>query len=144
MRLTPALVLVILSALVLPARPAHAWSNKEHLQLTRIAALRLIAAPDTPADMKAWLREIMPGVADMAAEREFFLTARVGPYPVDARGVSFWATVPDLDVATSKPGREDKIEPFDAPERLMHYIDIEFFNPVEAKRVYADDLSTKP
>jgi hypothetical protein len=140
---TRILALAVVAVLALTF-PASGWSNKEHLQLTRIAALRLVNAPDTPADMKAWLREAMPDLSDMESEKQFFLTARVGPYPVGARGLGFWACVPDLDVATAKPGREDKIEPFGAPERLMHYIDIEFFNPDEAKRVYADDLSTKP
>jgi hypothetical protein len=137
--------LALAGALVLALTfPAWGWSNKEHLQLTRIAALRLVNSPDTPADMKAWLREAMPGMTDMEAEKQFFLNARVGPYPIGAQGLSFWATVPDLDVATAKQGREEKIEPFGAPERLMHYIDIEFFNPDESKRVYSDDLSTKP
>src|SRR5687767_168738 len=84
------------------ARPASAWSNKEHVQLTRIAATRLVNSPDTPEEMKKWLRAAMPGMRDMAAEREFFLTARLGPYPTDAQGISFWATVPDLDVATTR------------------------------------------
>jgi hypothetical protein len=125
-------------------QPAFAWSNKEHIQLTRLAALELVNAPDTPDAMKAWLRDAMPGLADMAAEKHYFLTARVGPYPISGQGLSFWATVPDMDVATAKPGREEKIEPFGAGERLMHYIDIEFFNPDESKRDYVDDLSTKP
>ena len=86
MRLKPALAACLLIAfavaVIVPARPAHAWSNKEHLQLTRIAALRLVNAPDTPAEMKAWLREAMPGMTDMEAEKRFFLDARVGIYPI--------------------------------------------------------------
>ena len=53
---TVALAAIAVLALTIPA---FGWSNKEHLQLTRIAALRLINAADTPADMKAWLREAM-------------------------------------------------------------------------------------
>ena len=136
---------VMLLAAVLCPAPARAWSNKEHVQLTRIAAMRLVNDPATPPAMKAWLREAMPGMTDMAGEKAYFLTARVGVYPTGARGLSFWAAVPDLDVATARPGnRERKIEPFGAGERLMHYVDLEFFNPDESKRVYAHDLSTKP
>ena len=133
-------------AIVLGAiRPAIGWSNKEHLQLTRISALRLIEAPDTPQDMKQWLRDAMPGITDMEAEKTFFLNARVGPYPNGAVGLGFWATVPDLDVATARSGGpEKKVEPFGVSERILHYIDIEFFNPNEARRIYTNDLSTKP
>jgi hypothetical protein len=121
---------------------ATAWSNKEHIQLTRIAAMRLVNDPDTPEDMKHWLREVMPGMTDMAGERHYFLTARVGKYPNGAQGLSFWAAVPDLDVATSRPNV--KVEPFGVHERLLHFIDLELFNPDESKREYAHDLSTKP
>src|SRR4051794_38227784 len=98
-RIVPAVALIVFA---LSAVPALGWSNKEHQQLTRIAALRLINAPDTPPDMKAWLREAMPGVTDMEAEKQFFLTARVGFYPNGGQGLSFWACVPDQDVATAK------------------------------------------
>ena len=127
---------------LLSAAPARAWSNKEHIQLTRIAAMRLVNSPDTPEEMKQWLRAAMPGMRDMAAERDYFLTARVGKYPTGAQGIAFWAAVPDLDVATARGNAP--VEPFPVPERLLHYIDLEFFNPDESKRVYADDLSTKP
>src|SRR5688572_2418239 len=134
----PLVAMVVVCAL---AAPAFAWSNKEHIQLTRIAAMRLVNAPDTPAEMKQWLREAMPGITDMAAERAYFMTARVGMYPTNAQGLAFWATVPDLDVATARGN--DPVKPFPVPERLLHYIDLEFFHADESKRVYADDLSNK-
>ena len=136
---------VLLAALLLLGitySSATAWSNKEHIQLTRIAAMRLVNDPGTPEDMKRWLREAMPGMTDMAGERQYFMTARVGQYPNGAQGLGFWAAVPDLDVATAR-GNE-KVEPFPVGERLLHYIDLEFFNADESKRVYAHDLSTKP
>ena len=40
--------------------PAAAWSNKEHIQLTRIAASRLIADPATPEPMRQWLKAAVP------------------------------------------------------------------------------------
>ncbi len=134
-------VRLVLIAVIL-CSPAHAWSNKEHIQLTRIAAMRLANDPATPQEMKDWLRHAMPGMADMAAERHYFMTARVGVYPSGAQGLSFWAAVPDLDVATARGDK--KVEPFGVGERLLHFIDIEFFNVDEAKRVYKHDLSNKP
>ena len=138
-----ATAIVLLAAMF--CGPAYAWSNKEHIQLTRIAALRLVNSPDTPAEMKQWLRDAMPGMTDMEGERQYFLTARVGRYPAGAQGLSWWATVPDLDVATGRNGPQArKVEPFGVSERPLHFIDAEFFNPDESKRVYAHDLSTKP
>lgn len=128
--------------LIAVARPAHAWSNKEHIQLTRLAALRLVNSPDTPEDMKHWLRAALPGMTDMAAEREYFLTARVGPYPNSARGLAFWAVAPDLDVAAARGNKP--VEPFPVGEAKLHFVDLEFLNADESKRVYADDLSNKP
>ena len=143
MRRAVCIVVLVVALLCCPA--AHAWSNKEHIQLTRIAAMRLVNDPTTPPEMKAWLREVMPGMTDMAGERHYFMTARVGYYPHGAQGLSFWAAAPDLDVATSRGGpQERKVKPFGVGERLLHFIDLEFFNPEEAKRVYARDLSTKP
>lgn len=136
--------IAFLFALVMLGIPAQGWSNKEHIQLTRIAAMRLVNHPDTPPEMKQWLRDAMPGIADMADERQYFLTARVGRLPNGAQGLSWWSTMPDLDVALDRGPRAKKVEPFGIPERPLHFIDVEFFNPDESKRVYAHDLSTKP
>lgn len=135
-------VLFSLAILSMFAVPAFAWSNKEHIQLTRIAALQLVNSPDTPAEMKQWLREIMPGMTDIAAEKQYFLTARVGVYPINAQGLAFWATVPDLD-ANSARGRQ-LVDPFPVPALPLHYIELERYNPDEKQRTYADDLSHKP
>jgi hypothetical protein len=142
MRLAIALALLVT---ILGAPAANAWSNKEHILLTRIAALRLVNEPSTPPEMARWLRDAMPGMTHMADEREYFLTARVGRFPNGARGLSWWAVMPDLDVAVDRPGeRAKKIEPFGIPERPLHFIDAEFFNRDESQRVYSHDLSTKP
>src|SRR5687767_13339254 len=129
-------------SLLLPAPRAGAWSNKEHILLTRIAAMRLVASHETPPDMKAWLRDAMPGMTDIAAEREYFMTARVGMYPINAQGLAFWATVPDLD-AGSMAGNKP-VDPFPVRALPLHFIDLEYYNADESKRAYADDLSNKP
>src|SRR5262245_61134935 len=104
-------VVVVLSFLRSPV--AHAWCNKEHIQLTRIAAERLIADPSTPPEMVAWLKSAQPGLMTMEQEKDYFMRARVGAYPRGADGICFWVTVPDL-IAN---GNQDKVEPFDVSER---------------------------
>ena len=78
------------------ALPAHAWSYKEHIQLTRIAAERIIADPDAPPAMKDWLRQITPGLRDLAAEKEFFLHTHVGRDVSNFKGLERWAAMPDV------------------------------------------------
>jgi hypothetical protein len=137
----PSAVLALAFILAFAVQPASAWSNKEHIQLTRIAALRLIESKDTPQAMKQWLRAAVPDLKDMAAERDYFMHARVGIYPINAQGLAFWATVPDLDAGSSSGNRPEK--PYPVPARQLHFIDLEFYNADESKRVYKDDLSNK-
>ena len=136
------LVTVVLALILIVPRRALAWSNKEHIQLTRIAAARLIADPETPDAMKRWLSEATPGLSDMDGERAYFLRQRVGMYPRGVDGVLFWAAVPDLDALTSQ--REKKVEPFGVNERLLHFLDLEYFVKEQERRHYVDDLSNKP
>lgn len=121
---------------------AVAWGNKEHIQLTRIAAARLIAATDTPPAMKDWLRKATPGLMTMEEERRWFLTQRIGIFPRGVDGLPFWATVPDMAALSSR--ESEKVEPFGVHERLLHFIDLEFFHPDGPRRRYTDDLSGKP
>jgi hypothetical protein len=142
MRLTTLLFVAIFGVGV--AVPAFGWSNKEHIQLTRIAAERLIADPATPAAMKEWLKAACP-LLTMEQEREYFMTARVGMYPRGVDGLTFWATVPDLAVATSGTGAAERtVEPFGVGERLLHYVDLEYFVREESSRKYRHDLKAKP
>lgn len=135
--LLPTLLLAVLAPV------ASGWGGKEHVQLTRIAAARLIADPATPPAMKDWLGGLIPDLLDPAGEREFLLTARVGTQVHNSGGgVLAWAMIPD-DRASNDP-RQNKRAPFNQSERLMHYIDLELFLPVEAKKEYRDDLSGKP
>jgi hypothetical protein len=132
--------------LLLLTAPASAWSTKEHILLTRLAALRLLERADTPVEMKAWLRSAVPNLPDLDGDRDFLLNARVGVFPRGADGIPFWAVVPDLDALmdSGNPGRSRVVEPFGVGERLLHFIDLEFFMPEESRRRYAPDLSNKP
>jgi hypothetical protein len=142
----PGTVVALLVSLFTPS--AQAWSTKEHILLTRLAAIRLIADPATPADMKGWLRDSFPGLGtDVASQREFLLTARLGPFPRGADGTAFWAVVPDLEalIDSGTPAdRVKKVQPFGVGERQLHFIDLEYFMPDESRRRYRPDLSNKP
>lgn len=113
-------------ALSLPSF-AFGWSTKEHVQLTRIAAAELIAAPETPVEMKAWLSDAAPGLLDMDAERDYLMHRRMGMFPSGVAGLMHWAIVPDLEAMVDKSNK--KIPPVNVPERLMHYFDVEYFGP---------------
>src|SRR5688500_2533030 len=82
-----------------------AWGTKEHIQLTRIAVSRMLADPSTPEPMKAWLKQITPGLLDMPGEKNYFMTQRVGAIPRGADGLLFWAVMPDTAIMLD---REDK------------------------------------
>jgi hypothetical protein len=128
--------------------PAWGWSTKEHILLTRLAAIRLLHDPQTPAEMKAWLREAAPGLgADVESQLPYLLHARVGVFPRGVDGIPFWAVVPDLQAlidSGSPPDRVRKVEPFGVGERSLHFLDVELFMPDEARRRYRPDLSNKP
>ena len=134
--------LIILLVMLWVGLRAYAWSYKEHIQLTRIAVARLIADPATPPAMRDWLRQAVAQPLDLAREREFLLNAHVGPKPSGFDGMLYWAYEPDLR-ATGDP-RESKVEPFNVHERLLHFIDLELFQPPERKKGYRHDLSGKP
>src|SRR5438046_1526080 len=137
-RAIPVVIMCCLAA----SSSAFAWSNKEHMQLTRIAAERLIADPKTPADMKAWLRRGVLQPLDMQAEREWFLKERIGLIVRTTDPLPYWATMPDMVALTDQDYK--KQEPWGVHERLLHYIDLEYFMPDETKRTYIHDLSHKP
>src|SRR5258705_1722176 len=105
---------------------AQAWSHKEHIQLTRIAAQRLIANPTTPPAMKAWLqRGIANGPQNLEEEKDYLLHKHIGLIPRSVDGLPMWATIPD---ALSQIDRAQKpLEPFGGCQRRLHYLDVERF-----------------
>ena len=135
-RSRPLAALILFSAL---ASPCFAWSHKEHIQLTRMAAAELIANPATPVEMKQWLIAANRSALDAEGEKQFFLHQRIGNYPRSADGLGFWATMPDLDKSDRRT-----IEPFGVSESLLHYTDLELFNADANRRTFKDDLSHKP
>jgi hypothetical protein len=132
----------LLILLCLPASLAHAWGHKEHIQLTRMAIERLLADSSTPEAMKAWLRQITPNVYDSKQEEDWFLHFKIGDTKDGAqfKGIEYFAIAPDLYAAD----KSTKIAPYNAPERPLHYLDLELFLPVDKKKEYKHDLSGKP
>ena len=133
---------VFLASLASLGSRAGAWSYKEHIQFSRLAASRLIADPTTPPEMKAWLERAVPQRLDLAGEQEFLLHARVGRNPSGYTGILYWSFMPDEHA--QKDPKDAKVQPYGAHERLMHYIDLELFLAGNAKREYRGDLSAKP
>jgi hypothetical protein len=119
--------LIFFCALLFLCPTAHAWSTKEHIQLTRIAAMELLADPATPQEMKDWLKEAAPGLMDWDGEKRYLLTKRMGVFPRGTDGLMFWAVVPDLEALTDKYNR--KLPPLNVPERSMHFFDLEVYGP---------------
>src|SRR5216110_1665854 len=74
---------------------AGAWSSKEHIQLTRIAAERLIADPTTPPAMKEWLSKHVPGLTDIAGEKEYLLHKHIGMTTADYGDILKYVIRPD-------------------------------------------------
>ena len=137
------LTLIFLASIFSITSSAKAWGTKEHIQLTRIAAQRLIDDPQTPPAMRQWLRDALPERLDMEAERQFFMLQRQGIVPRGVDGLPFWSVIPDTTVLME--GRDEKkVAPFGVSERLLHYIDVELFLTGDQKREYRHDLSGKP
>ena len=133
--------IVALSILAV-AHTVLAWSNKEHIQLTRLAIERLVADPSTPPAMAAWLKSAGGSLLNADGERDYFLHQRVGLIPRAVDGIPYWATMPDMAALTDQSYKT--IEPFGVGERLLHYIDLEHFMPESKDRFYKNDLSHKP
>lgn len=135
-------LLAALLALVSALAPARAWSFKEHAQLTRLAVGRVLTDPAAPDELKAWLRDVTPGLRDAEGERRYVMEERVGRTPTNVSGLAWWAIVPDLQVNLMPRGETVGYAP--GHERLMHYVDLELFNEDEAKRAFLPDGSAEP
>jgi len=119
----------------------QAWSFKEHLQVTRMAAARIINDPTADPALKAWLQQSIE-VVSIEDERKFMVETTVGNdvEKSDWPGIMYFSLLPDINAAR---GNKVLVEPFNQPERLMHFIDLEYFHK-DAPVGYKDDLSTLP
>ncbi len=118
------------------ALPASAWSYKEHILMTRLAAQRILADDEAPAGLKDFVRKHCPEAEDFHLH-DFVMNTHVGPNPEGYEGLAYWAMHPDFNRSTYVPA-------FDTVEAKMHFIDLELFNKDPEKRRYFDDLSGLP
>lgn len=131
--ITAALVLLLTSHVM-------AWGTKEHILLTRLAVMRILDDPTAPAGLKDFLKASMPDATDLAQQREYFMTARLGAEPAGLTGLAFWVVEPDIRANKDKT---TKIEPFGVPERLLHFVDLEYLHADIDRQVYKHDLSNR-
>lgn len=117
-----------------------AWGTKEHILLTRLAVMRILDDPTAPAGLKEFLKASMPDAADLAQQRVYFMTARLGAEPVGLTGLAFWVVEPDIRANKDKT---TKIEPFGVPERLLHFVDLEYLHADIDRQVYKHDRSNR-
>lgn len=138
MRQTPRLRAVFAGLLVLLlAAPAGAWSFKEHMLFTRLAAQRILADEEAPQGLKDFLREAIPDVGTIDDARAMTVDTWIGPKADGVEGLLYWSIYPDMD-------RREAVPQFDTVEAPMHFIDLEFVNEDPARQRYADDGSNKP
>lgn len=119
----------------------QAWSYKEHLQIARMGAARIINDPAADPELKQWLQSHIKTLS-IEDERKFMVEARVGNEveKKDWPGIMYFAVLPDINAfARGKV----IVEPFGQPERLMHFIDLEYFQK-DRSIGYRDDLSGLP
>ncbi len=141
LRHTRLLLVTALVALLTAPHGAWAWSFKEHILVTRIAAQRLLADPTTPPAMKDWLREAIPTAGDRESVRRLLVETYIGPEPQGLAGLDWWVCFPDLarKIDGGKP-----VAPFGVPESPMHFLDVELLMPGDGVKQYRHDLSNKP
>ena len=136
-----ACLFAVLLACCVPS--ASAWSFKDHVLVTRLAVQRLLADPQTPADLRDFLQTAEPTAGSPADAERFLIHDTIGANPPDLKGLDYWCVFPDRarDLDGNKP-----VAPFGVPEALMHFIDLELLKPVGPGGVqqYRDDLSGKP
>lgn len=131
---------LLLTAMGWLACPVWAWGTKEHILLTRLAVIRILQDPTAPEELKTFLRSVIPGSGDLQAQRDYFMTARLGAEPKGLSGLEFWVVEPDI---RANRDRTTKIEPFGVPERLLHFVDLEYLHSDVNRHTYRHDLSNR-
>lgn len=128
---------MLLSALIPSA--AQAWSHQGHILNSRLAALRIINDPQAPAELRDYLRSVMPYTLQECQQLAVGDFLGANPSGRNNEGLDGAATFPDRVIQT-EAGKKP-IAPYNVDEGKLHYLDLEFFSP---SGNYSDDLSGRP
>jgi len=130
--------LIALLVILVTATYASAWSHQGHVIITRLACLRILNDPQAPQGLKDFIRA--ETTATMDDVQKMAVGSTLGTPGDDINhGIDGYCTLPDR--IQGMPGGRDPIEPYGAPEALMHFTDLEYFT---AEGQYHDDLSGRP
>jgi hypothetical protein len=114
---------------------ARAWSFKEHVLLTEIAATRLVADPSTPDGLRSFLSNALARSPTLAEGRHYYAHVMVASEADRAPTLEWHAIAPDL------AGRE-VMSRWGVPTKDLHFVDLELFHP--KVHTYQPDLSALP
>ena len=114
---------------------ARAWSIKEHVVLTEIAAMRLVADPSTPDGLRAFLSQALSRSPTLAEQRHYYAHERTASEADRATTLEWHAIAPDLV-------GKDAMSHWGVPLKSLHYVDLELFHP--KVQTYRPDLSALP
>ena len=114
---------------------ARAWSFKEHVMLTEVAAMRLVGDASTPDGLRSFLSHALARSLTLAEERDYYMVARLASEGDRAATLEWHATEPDLV-------GPDAMSRWGVPLKKLHFVDLELFHP--SVHTYQPDLSALP
>ena len=114
---------------------ASAWSVKEHVMLTEVAATRIIADPSTPDGLRSFLSGALARTPTLDEQRHYYADVRVASEGDRAPTLEWHATAPDLV-------GPDAMSRWGVPLKKLHFVDLELFHP--KVQTYQRDLSALP
>jgi len=131
------LAIALAAAAAWSATPVQAWSHQGHMLLTRLAALRIINDPSAPQGLRDFLKANMPHTIEEC--HQLATVDVIGGDPKNLTGFDAAATLPDRIQST--PDGKKPLEPYNAPEFQMHFMDMEWLSKDPA---YKADFSNRP
>jgi hypothetical protein len=136
-------IALLILALSVP-QTANGWSRKGHVLITRAAVKLLLDDPSTPLELKVLLRE---GMVSGRGERGERSAAKLDLRTYVLNAGDDGALDPGLDLFSFRPdilvGSKSPVPAFESTEELMHYLNMEDFQPDPSRRKFLIDGSNK-
>lgn len=125
------LIFIYLSGAISPP-PVYGWSRKGHILITRMAVASILDDAQAPQELK---RLLLSGIdnADRWKRISAYAIASELPRSLD-QGFDYYAFRPDEYAGLKTP-----ITQFNSTEDVMHYLNLENFNPNPAQRSFQID-----